>query len=187
MMGEIKYSQYDLIKEELQALENRGFFNRFFHSILKERRFKFTLSIPNDLYSRAGILCDDILQMRNENKEYTQGQLAEHIFLDFIEEVRNHDSIVGSIYTRLDVRKKQLPIVENAPLLPTKSKTTIITTIKRDDVLRAEWLLKDLSYFKPKHGMTVEFLIEFVYVDFLYEYTHGRRKNVINEILEYID
>jgi hypothetical protein len=183
----IKYSQYDLIKEELQTLENKGFFNRLFYSILKEKRLKFTLSVPNDLYSRAEILCDDILQIRNEDKVYSQGQLAEHVFLDFLDEVRIHDSNVGAIYTRLDVRKKQLPIIENAPLLPTKSNSTIITTIQREDVLRAEWLLKDLSYFKPNHGLTVEHLIEFVYIDFLFEYTHGRRKNVTKEILEYID
>lgn len=183
----IKYSQYDLIKEELQTLENKGFFHRIFYSILKEKRYKFTLSVPNDLYSRAEILCDDILQMRNDDKVYTQGQLAEHVFLDFLEEVRIHDSNVGAIYTRLDVRKKQIPIIENAPLLHTKSNTTAIIAINREDVLRAEWLLKDLSHFRPNHGITVEHLIELVYIDFLFEYTHGRRKNVIKEILEYID
>jgi hypothetical protein len=182
-----KYSQYDLINKELQLLENKSFINRLFYSLLQERRYKFTLCVPNDIYSRAEILCDDILQMRYEDKVYSQGQLAEHIFLDFLDEVRNHDSNVGAIYTRLDVRKKQLPIIENAPLLPTRSNTTIITTILKNDVLRAEWLLKDLSYFKPKHGITVEHLIEIVYIDFLFEYTHGRRKNVLNEILECID
>lgn len=183
----VKYSQYDLINKDLILLEETGLINRILSLLLKEKRLKFNLSIPNDLYSRAEILCDDIFQKRSEDHEYTQGELAEHIFLDFLDEVRNHDSNVGAIYTRLDVRKKQLPLVDDQPLLPFKSSTTLETKIDRVNVLRAEWLLKDLSYFVPKHGIDVEKLIEIVYLDFLLEYSKGRRKNVMKDILEFID
>jgi hypothetical protein len=78
-------------------------------------------------------------------------------------------------------------MVNDQPLLASKSKTTVITKIGREDVLRAEELLQDLAYFVPKHELTVEKLIEIVYLDFLLEYTKGRRKNVIKEIMEFID
>lgn len=185
-METVKYSRFDLINKELALLEGKRGVGRFLSFLLKEKRFKFNLIIPNDLYSRAEILCDDILQKRSEDKEFTQGELAEHLFLEFLDEVRNHDSNVGTIYTRLDVRKKQLPLVDDKPLIPVKSTTTIETKIEREDVLRAEWLLKDLSYFAPKHGLDVEQLIEIVYLDFLLEYSKGRRKNVIKEILDYV-
>jgi hypothetical protein len=113
--------------------------------------------------------------------------LAEHVFFDFLAEVRKNDSVVGSIYTRLNVRKQQLPLVNDQPLLPAKSKTTVIIKVHRDDVFRAEILLKDQANFVHKHELSVEKLIEIVYLDFLLEYSKGRRKNVIKEIQEYID
>ncbi|MFB3168488.1 hypothetical protein P5G62_015325 [Neobacillus sp. 179-C4.2 HS] len=186
-MEGVKYSRYNLINREILALEDRGIMNRFINFLLKDRRLVFKISVPNDLYQRAEVLCDDIFQKRSDDKEYKQSELVEHVFLDFIDEVRNNDSNVGSIYTRLNVRKQQLPMVNDNPLLPSKSNTTVITKIDRDDVLRAEVLLQDLSYFVPKHGMDVEQLIEIVYLDFLLEYTKGRRKNVIKDILEYLE
>jgi hypothetical protein len=183
----IRYSRYDLISKELSFLEEQGFISRFFSVILKEKKLRFKISVPNDLFSRAEILCDDIIQMRSEDKEYTQGELAEHVFLDFLDEVRNHDGNVGAIYMKLDVRKQQLPLINDSPLFSVKSKTSIEAKIDRCDVLRAEWLLKDLSYFTPKHGIDVEELIEIVYLDFLLEYSKGRRKNVLKDILDEIE
>lgn len=186
-MEAIQYSQYDLINQELELLGEKGFINRILTFLAKERRLKFEISIPNDLFARAETLCDDILQMRNEDRAYNQSELVEHVFLDFLDEVRNHDSNVGALYTKLNVRKQQLPLVDNKPLFPSKSSTTIQIRIDRDDTLRAEWLLKDLSYFAPNHKIDVEELLEIVYLDFLLEYSQGRRKDVIKEILEFID
>lgn len=184
---EIKYSQYGLINRSLLQLEETGFMNRIFNALITDKRLTFKISIPNDLYLRADVLCDDVLQMRTVEKEYTQGELVQHIFLDFLDEVRRHDSNVGAIHTRLNVRLQQLPLVNDQPIIPSRSKTSIQTKIDRRDVLRAEVLLQDLSYFVPNHGLNVEKLIEIVYLDFLTEYQKGRRKNVIKEILEYID
>jgi hypothetical protein len=181
------YSQYNLIREELTSLEEQGFLDRFFMAISKRKRYKFDIKVPNELYHRAKILCDDIVQMRKEDKDYNQSELVEHIFLDFLDEVRRNDSNVGAIYTRINVRKQQLPFVNDKPIIPTKSSTGLEVKIDREDLLRAEVLLQDLSHFVPKHGLDVEKLIEIVYLDFLLEYSKGRRKNVIKEILEYID
>jgi hypothetical protein len=186
-MEAIKYSQYGLIQEELKLLGGISFSSGLLSFLTRNMKLKFQLSVPNDLYQRADVLCDDILQMRSANKEYRQGELVEHIFLDFLDEVRKHDGNVGAIYNRLNVRKQQLPLVNDKPLIASKSSTSIQTKIHRDDVLRAEVLLKDLSYFVPSHGLSVEELIEIVYLDFLLEYTKGRRKNVLKEILETID
>lgn len=186
-MGAVKYSRYGLINQELMALDENSFFGRIIDFLIKDKRLTFTISVPNELYFRAEVLCDDVLQMREQEKEYTQGELVQHIFLDFLDEVRKHDSNVGAIHTRLNVRRQQLPMVNDQPLLPAKSHTSVQVRIDREDVLRAEVLLQDLSYFVPNHGFHVENLIEVVYLDFLLEYTKGRRKNVIKEILEYID
>lgn len=186
-MGEVKYSQYGVLNRSLMQLGETGIMNRFFNALITDKRLTFKISVPNELYLRAEVLCDDVLQMREKEKVYTQGELVQHIFLDFLDEVRKHDSNVGAIHTRLNVRLQQLPMVNDQPIIPSKSKTTVIIKIDRRDVLRAEVLLQDLSYFAPNHELNVEKLIEIVYLDFLLEYTKGRRKNVIKEILEYID
>lgn len=186
MLEAIKYSQYDLLGEEEELLEDRGFFLRLITSV-RSNRLKFEVRVPNDLFIRAEVLCDDIIQLRESDKQYTQSELIEHLFTDFLEMVRKHDSNVGAIYNRLRVRKQELPTVKDNPLFPSKSFTTVTTKIHRDDVLRAEVLLKDLSYFEPRHKLDVEEVIEIVYLDFLLEYTKGRRKDVIKEILEYLD
>lgn len=186
-MNGVKYSKYALINQELIALEADSLLDRFLTVFLKDKRLMFELYVPNELYFRANVLCDDVLEKRVINKEYTQGELVEHIFLDFLDEVRNHDSNVGAIFTKLMVRKQELPLVNENPIIKVKSKSKLLIKLDREDVLRAEVLLQDLSYFHPNHGMDVEELIEIVYLDFLLEYTKGRRKNVVKEILEYID
>lgn len=182
---DVKYSRYDLVGKELASLEeSQGFLTSLFDYLLYGRYLGFEISVPNDLYFRADILCEDIIQKSDSN--FTQADLAEHVFLSFMDNVIDNDSNVGSIYNKLNVRKQQLPLINEQPLLPTKSATTVKTKIHRDDVLRAEVLLKDLSYFAPGHKFDVEELIEIVYLDFLLEYVRGRRQNVIKEILEYL-
>lgn len=186
-MSDVKYSQYGLINKELMQLNEKGFWNRLINSFITHKKLTFTLSVPNELYFRADVLCDDIYQLRESNKKYTQSDLIEHVFSEFLDEVRKNDSSVGSIHTRLNVRTQQLPMVNDRPLIPGRSKTTVMAKIETEDVLRAEVLLQDLSFFAPSHGITVEKLIEIVYLDFLLEYTKGRRTNVMKEILEYLE
>lgn len=185
-MEEVKYSKYGLINRELLALEERGIKNRLINYVLTDKKLAFSIQVPNDLYARAESLCDDIVQMREGNKDYTQVELVQHVFLDFLDEVRKNYGDVHSIYTRLDIRRQELPMVNDRPLVPSRSMKTLQIKIHREDVLRAEWFLSDLSYFVPGHGLQVEKLIEIVYLDFLLEYKKGRRKNVIMEILQYI-
>lgn len=186
-MTTVKYSQYNLLMEELEFLEEKNPFMRALHCLFKPKFLSFNIAVPNDLYLRAETLCDDVTTLREENKTYTQSRLIDHTFNDFIEQVRRHDSNVGSIYTRLILRNQQIPLVNGTPLFPAKSRTTIPTKIPRDNVYRAEVLLKDLSVFAPKHSFKVENLIEIVYLDFLLEYQNGRRSNVIKEILNELD
>lgn len=186
-MGDRKYSEYGLINQGLMELNKKGLMNRFFNNIISDKRLTFNIDVPNDLFFRAEILCDDIVQMSESNKGYSQQELAEQIFYDFIEEIRKNDGNVGSIYTRLNVRQQELPLVNDHPLRPAQSCTKLQVKIQKAEVLRAEVLLADLAQFEPNHGLTVEKLIEIVYLDFLLEYKNGRRQNVINEILEIID
>lgn len=186
MLNTVKYSQYGLIQEEQRLLEDNAFLNRL-SAIFRERRLKFEVVVPNDMIVRAEVLCDDITQLREKDKAYTQSELMEHLFIEFLDAVRKHDSNVGAIYNKLMVRKQELPTINGNPLFPSKSNTTVATRIQRDEVLRAEVLLQDLSYFEPNHKLNVEKIIEIVYLDFLLEYMKGRRKDVIKEILEYID
>ncbi|WP_217270015.1 hypothetical protein [Neobacillus endophyticus] len=187
-MSTIKYSQYDLLSEELALLEEvKNPFRRALNSLFKPKTFLFHVSVPNDLYLRAETLCDDVTNLRDEDETYTQSELVNHTFCSFIDQVRKHDSNVGGIYNRLIVRKQEILVVNNTPLFPAKSKTTVSTKIHREDVYRSEVLLRDLAVFAPKHSLQVEHLIEIVYLDFLLEYQNGRRKNVIKEIVDTLD
>lgn len=186
-MNEIKYSQYGLINKGLMELNEQGIMNRMLNILISDKRLTFQIYVPNDFFFRAEVLCDDIVQMCEKNRGYSQSDLAEHVFLDFIDEVRKHDGNVGSILTRLNVRKQELPMVNDNPLVPTHSRTPVTVKVEKADILRAEVLLADLAQFEPNHGLSVEKLIEIVYLDFMLEYKKGRRKNVMKQILEFID
>ncbi|KAA9015740.1 hypothetical protein [Niallia endozanthoxylica] len=185
-MSEIKYSQYDLINKEIKELDEGGFANRFVNFILTDRRLPFKVKVPNDLFQRAEILCEDVVEMKENNKAFTQAELIEYIFKEFLEEVRKNDGNLRSFQMKFNNRMKDLPMINGQPLLPQKRKTTLHTKIGRKEVRRAEVFLKDLS-FLSNHDLTVEKLLEMVYIDFLNEYQQGRRKKVLKEIIEAID
>lgn len=185
-MSEIKYSQYDLINKEIKELDEKGFANRFMNFILTDRRLPFKLKVPNDLYQRAEVLCEDVEEMKDDTKPFTQAHLVVYIFREFLDEVRKNDGNLRPFQMKLNNRIKDLPMINGQPLLPQKSKTTLHTKIGRKEVLRAEVFLKDLS-FLSNHDLTVEKLIEIVYLDFLVEYQQGRRKKVLKEIVDAID
>ncbi len=185
-LSEIKYSQYDLINKEIKELDEKGFANRFMNFILTDRRLPFKLKVPNDLYQRAEVLCEDVEEMKDDTKSFTQAHLVVYIFREFLDEVRKNDGNLRPFQMKLNNRIKDLPMINGQPLLPQKSKTTLHTKIGRKEVLRAEVFLKDLS-FLSNHDLTVEKLIEIVYLDFLVEYQQGRRKKVLKEIVDAID
>lgn len=185
-MSEIKYSQYDLINKEIKELNERGLANRFMNLILTDRRLVFKVKVPNDLYYRAEILCEDVVQMSEKGKAFTQAQLVEYIFQDYLDEVRKKDGNLRSFQMKLNDRMKDLPMINGQPLLPQKSRTILHTKIGRREVRRAEVFLQDLA-FLSNHDLTVEKLIEIIYLDFLVEYQQGRRKNVLKEIIEKLD
>ncbi len=173
--------------KEMALLEEKNPFKKILDSVLRSSMLSFKVTVPNDLYLRSDTLCDDITRLYDEDIDYSQCDLIVHIFEDFIEQIRRHDTNVGSIYNRLIVRRQQFPLINNQPLLPNKSSNIVHTKIPREYVYRAEVLLSDLARFTPNHSLQVEDLVEIVYLDFLLEYQNGRRTNVITEILEILD
>jgi hypothetical protein len=59
------------IRLALRNLEEKGFMYRIFNHLIIDKRLTFKIAVPNDLYLRAETLCDDVLQLRIKDKEYT--------------------------------------------------------------------------------------------------------------------
>ncbi|WP_078382324.1 hypothetical protein [Sutcliffiella halmapala] len=185
-MPAVKYSKYDLLNKEYDLPEKRSVLLKIFN-FLSGERYRFDIPVPNDMYVRADVLCDDIVHLSDHDIQFKQSDLIEHIYFDFLDEVRRNDSNVGSIYNRITVRKQELPFINNHPIVPVRSTTVVTVELDKEEALRAEVLLEDLSYFFPKHEWNVEKLIQVVYLDFLLEYVRGRRKNVLKEIVQYLN
>ena len=190
-MDDVKYSSYDLLGYEKRSLEQKEEPPRFWtilgRDIFKQKMFTFEFLIPNDLYLRAEVLCEDVNRMAETKKELTQPILIEYIFSEFLYEVRKNVHNTNYLYSRIKKRQEQLPLEENNPIIPTKSKSKVASKIHREDVLRSEVFLRDIAEHDPNHKLTVEKLINIVYQDFIIEYKQGRRKDVFEELVDYME
>lgn len=183
---EVKYSQYNLLKEEEKLLNEEGFITRFL-ALTRTKKLGFNISVPNNYVVVAKILCDDVTQTRKEDKQYTQSELIEFIFQQYLNEIRRIEPSISEVYQKLITRKEELEQKNGHTLIPSKSRTRIHAKIYREDALKTEALLRSMSHIRGNHGINVEKFIEIVYLDFLSEYEAGRRNNVLKEILEYIE
>lgn len=190
-----KYSQYDLIGEEMLRLniqrQPRRFLERledlFFNAVFS--KYNFSLKIPNHVYFRAKILCEDVKDLSGYNFEVQD--LIYLLYRSFLHSVKEIDDPL-SIYNLVFVRINSKPQVKKSGNFITlnyreEAIQYVNISLKKKYVLRGEVLLRDLENIVPGHSLTVETILETIFLDFIKEYQSGNSRNIINELINKLD
>lgn len=185
-MEAVKYSKYDLLGQvEKQLSDEPPRLWELIGRAIKPRSLPFSFYVPNDLYLRGKVLCDDVNKMTETQKELTQCMLVEYLFsIEFMYRVRRNTAY--ELFIKIINREKQLPLERDNPIIFSRSMSQVETKIHKDDIYRAEVFLKDVEYHS-QHNFTVERLINVIYQDFLIEYLRGRRSYILEELIVYMD
>lgn len=187
-----KYSQYDLIGEELIRLDlqqqPRSLFEKLedllYYAVFN--KYDFSLKVPNQLYFRAKILCEDITDLSGFN--FCVEDLIYLLYRSFLQSVKEIDDPL-SIYNLIFVRLKSNPKVKKKGHVIAfhtnheESVQFVNISLKKKFVMRGEVLLRDLENMVPGHPLTVEIILETLLIDFIMEYQKGNSRNIIAELI----
>lgn len=191
-----QYSKYDLIGKELIRLNEvsqpKSLFERFegffFDRLLDS--YTFSLKIPNYLYFRGKILCEDVTEL--SGYPFSMEDLVYLLYRRFLTSVKEIDDPLH-VYNLLLVRvpdkaqlKKRGSLID-ALYKDEETVQYINLKLKKKYVLRGEVLLRDLENMIPEHNLTVEKLLETTIIDFLKEYQNGNNSRVINSLIQQLE
>lgn len=196
----MKFSNKDCINQERLILANRkeyagaNVFSKMFNSILYPRNPKhyFSFYVPQYMYIRAVSFCEDI-EVEIE-KSFTIGNLAEILYIDFLEYVRKTNDL-HNVHNRLQTRD----------LSPTNIKhystdeihkgvifeefrgfEQITARLEHRDALKGEFLLRDMMEIYKDHTFSLENVLEICFCDFIDDYRRSVIKNPIGKITQYL-
>ena len=186
-----KFSQYDLIGRELLSLEcsseQKTILDRI-GSLLDYwlDGFKFSLKVPNYLYFRAKVLCEDVYDLSGYDIKVEE--LVYLLYRGFLQTVKEYDDPL-SIYQLVFVRVSGNVTVQKKGrffLLEEKDDSVqyLNISLKKKYVMRGEVLLRDLELIIPDHGLTVELILETLFIDFMKEYQKGNTRKTIANLIE---
>ncbi|WP_413381203.1 hypothetical protein [Alkalihalobacillus sp. 1P02AB] len=183
------YSECDLIDKELKQ-------NSFLSRIFESRNVHVKLMLPNDIYFRAKVLCEDVYNMTD--KHFTLDNLVQMLWNDFLSDVIAKQDIKyiykllldydrGTTNVRLEQYNEQK--VEDVPLYPVRKRVDkaeheiFYCRLPRKDVLRGEVMLSDIDKVYPNHHLKMERVLEILLIDFIEKYEKGEAKSIIKELL----
>lgn len=193
------YSQYNLIEEELFRLESekeaKSLFSKLSDLVLSKlfEWCEFNIKVPNYLYLRAKILCEDVELL--SGYEFQVHELIYLLYRMFLHKMIQQDDPFY-IYQVINVRSLDKPKVkkvgqlmdigDNDKLKSDKVKSVNVR-IKRKYVLRGEVILRDLENIVPNHNLTIEKILETIFIDFIKEYQSGNFKNAMNVLIQALE
>ena len=190
-MNRTKYSNLDLIGEELKKLEDKTWTDKAFSFLFFSGKYvHLKIHIPNNLFLRAEVFCDDIRELSEE--DFSQNNLLEILYEDFLRENRARESLFN-LYTRLSVHEKKSPSIQGLYIHDDYKQDLYEDThaltlrIRRKEALRGEVLLSDLSNFYPDHPFTLEMVLETIYIDFLDDIKKDGSHKAVKELLKRMD
>jgi len=112
-----KYSQADLLKEELSLIGSSDLFGRFLQKMNKTSTVLLSIDVPKNLYLRAEVFCEDIQDLSEMSFSRTRierlrgQQISELIPRKQSKSIRSEDVLVKTLKTRikaLEEENKQL-------------------------------------------------------------------------------
>ncbi|TKH06131.1 hypothetical protein FC682_06175 [Peribacillus simplex] len=190
-----KYSQANLIDEELSLIGSTTFIGKLLHKVNKSSTILLNIDVPLNLFLRAEVFCEDIQDL--SDLHFEQNDLMNLLYNDFLLFAKkNPDSnAIFRLLTSLDKYAGKDSRLEkhgvSAFKLIHKEKNQEIKTLnlrmRRKYALRGEILLADMEEVQPEHGYTLERVFELLYIDFIDKFRKGDHAGVIENILRLLD
>jgi hypothetical protein len=189
------YSQYNLIEEELFRLESekeaKSIFSKLSDLILSKlfEWCEFNIKVPNYIYLRAKILCEDVELL--SGYEFRVHELIYLLYRMFLHKMIKQDDPFY-IYQVINVRSLDKPKVKRVGQFMdiedyNDKVKSVNVRIKRKYVLRGEVILRDLENIVPNHNLTIEKILETIFIDFIKEYQSGSFKNAMNVLIQALE
>jgi hypothetical protein len=178
------FSERDLLGKELNK-------SNVWKRIFTSRSVTLTLHLPNDIFLRANVICDDICEITEER--FKLNNLVELLWKDFLDEVRRKQDVKALYKLLLDydrgtpnvrLSKYNEESIDEVPLYPVRKKLVdhteyVFCRLDRKDVLRGEVMLSDISKLYPQHPFHFERVLEILFIDFVSKYERGEAVNII--------
>lgn len=190
-----KYSQANLINEELSLIGSTNFIGKMLHKMNKSSMILLSIEVPLNSYLRAEIFCEDIQDI--SEMPFDQKTLLMLLFEDFLYEAKINPDLkkIFKVLTRLENECGKTAVLERK----TDSIFKLIhkeeheelqplhIRMRRKYALRGEIILADMEETHPNHGFTIERVLELLYMDFIDAFRKGDNTEAIRKIIKLVD
>ncbi|CRH65982.1 Uncharacterised protein [Chlamydia trachomatis] len=190
-----KYSQANLINEELSLIGSTNFIGKMLHKMNKSSMILLSIKVPLNSYLRAEVFCEDIQDL--SEMSFDQKDLLTLLYEDFLYEGKRNPDLkkIFKVLNTLEHESGKTAVLEKK----TDSIFKLIhkeqheelqplhLRVRRKYALRGEVLLADLEEDHPNHGFTIERVIELLYMDFIDKLRKGDNTEAMNTILRILD
>lgn len=194
-----KYSSANLLEEELEERPQRGdFLGRMINKMVKTSNVLLTFQVPVSTYLRAEIFCEDIMDLAEDEANFTQEDLIDLLYYDFLHYAKKNPNpkAIHSLLVTLHRNSGKVMNLVNKDggsvynVIHRENKQhmqTVRLTCKRKLALRGEVLLADMEEVFPNHGFTLEDVLEYLYCDFINKFRTGDNSEAVKTILRMLD
>ncbi|MGE1102245.1 hypothetical protein [Peribacillus simplex] len=190
-----KYSQANLLVEELSLIGSSNFIGKLLHKVNKSSTVLLRVDVPLNLFLRAEVFCEDIQDLSDMHFELND--LMNLLYNDFLLFAKkNPDSnALFRLLTSLDQYAGKDSRLEKygdyAFKLIHRDKNQDMKTLnlrmRRKFALRGEVLLADMEEVQPEHGYTLEKVFELLYIDFIDKFRKDNHAGAVENILRLLD
>lgn len=190
-----KYSQANLIDEELSLIGSSSFIGKLLHKVNKSSTVLLSIDVPLNLFLRAEVFCEDIQDL--SDMHFEQNDLMNLLYNDFLLFAKkNPDSkALFRLLTSLEqyagknsrLEKHGESTFKLINIDKNQEMKTLNLRMRRKFALRGEVLLADMEEVQPDHGYTLEKVFELLYIDFIDKFRKGNHADVVENILRLLD
>ncbi|MFD4819627.1 hypothetical protein [Peribacillus butanolivorans] len=190
-----KYSQANLIDEELSLIGSTNFIGKMLHKMNKSSIILLSVEVPLNSYLRAEVFCEDIQDITET--PFDQRTLLTLLYEDFLYEAKINPDLkkIFKVLTRLEHESGKTAVLEKKTdsifkLIHKEQHMelkSLDVRMRRKYALRGEIILADMEDAHPNHGYTIERVLELLYMDFIDAFRKGNNTEVIQKIIKLLD
>ncbi|MFJ7747466.1 hypothetical protein [Peribacillus sp. NPDC097295] len=190
-----KYSNANLIDEELSLIGSTNFIGKMFHKMNKSSIILLSIQVPLNLYLRAEVFCEDIQDL--SEMEFIQNDLMKLLYNDFLTFAKKNPDprAIFKLLTSLErqagkdssLEKKTDSVFQLVQRETHQEMQPLHLRMRRKSALRGEILLADMEEVQQHHGYTLERVFELLYIDFIDKFRKGNNVEAMNTILRILD
>lgn len=190
-----KYSQANLIDEEISLIKSNNFIGKMLHKMNKTSVILLSIQVPLNSYLRAEIFCEDIQDL--SEMPFSQNDLMKLLYEDFLyfAKINPDPKKMFKLLSTLERESGKDAILERQTdsifklihKYQHQELETLDLRMRRKYALRGEVLLADLEEHHPNHGYTIERVIELLYMDFIDTFRKGNNAEAVQKIIKLLD